>query len=55
VVCEHEAIQLLCVPGEAVSYNEKAEQVASGRYGRDHPVMESFWRAVAESRQLVRA
>ena len=40
--------------GEAVSHTEKAVQVAGAVHGRDHPVMESYWQAVAEAKQAVR-
>ncbi|KAK9917864.1 hypothetical protein WJX75_009040 [Coccomyxa subellipsoidea] len=42
---------LLNEHGEAVSHTEKAVQVAGAVHGRDHPVMESYWRAVAEAKQ----
>ncbi|EIE27806.1 hypothetical protein COCSUDRAFT_39376 [Coccomyxa subellipsoidea C-169] len=43
--------QLLKEYGEAVSHTEKAVQVAGSVHGRDHPVMESYWQAVAEAKQ----
>lgn len=36
-------------------HTEKAVQVASAVHGRDHPVMESYWQAVAEAKQAVRS
>ena len=41
--------------GEAVAFNERAANVAIAVHGRDHPVMESYWGAVAKSKQQVRA
>ena len=45
----------LAAAGEAASFNEKAAHVAGAVYGRDHPVLESYWRAVAESKQQASA
>ena len=51
-VCVRECI--CAAAGEAVSHTEKAVQVAGAVHGRDHPVMESYWQAVAEAKQAVR-
>lgn len=36
-----------------MSHTEKAVQVAGSVHGRDHPVMESYWQAVAEAKLAV--
>lgn len=40
--------------GQAASHTEKAVQIAGAVHGRDHPIMESYWQAVAEAKQAVR-
>ena len=40
--------------GEAVAFNERAANVAIAVHGREHPVMESYWGAVAKSKHQVR-
>lgn len=40
--------------GEAVECLEKARQIAASVNGKDHPMMESFWDALAEAKKAVR-
>ena len=39
--------------GEAVQCLEKARQIAAAVHGRDHPILESFWEALAEAKKEV--
>ena len=48
------APRAVCVAAdEAIKYADQALQVASSVHGGDHPVMESFWQALAEMKQEV--
>ncbi len=40
--------------GEAVQCLEKARQIAAAVHGRDHPILESFWEALAEAKKEAR-
>ena len=41
------------IAGEAVQCLEKARQIAASVHGRDHPILESFWEALAEAKKEV--
>ena len=46
--------EMRCVhAGEAVQCLEKARQIAAAVHGRDHPILESFWEALAEAKREV--
>ncbi len=46
--------EMRCVhAGEAVQCLEKARQIAAAVHGRDHPILESFWEALAEAKRQV--
>jgi hypothetical protein len=49
----HDDLPAVWGAGEAAALNEKAASVAAAVHGTSHPVMESYWRAVSESRHQV--